>query len=385
MISFAVRSHCIVAPGDLGYADFTAGRSAVVRLSEQFPVRVGAPIPDSVCRPDPDARPIVPRGVALAIEACHRLDYDPDAHYGLVLALPSLRSEPEYIGRSLDAVEDPSGLTPLLSYFADAPLAHVADHVGIDGPRVRVDTACASGSDALIVAHQWLEAGAIEDVIVVASSAMLNPIIVAGFNNLGALNRDDDLRASRPFDLKRNGFVMGEGAAAMWLSSRSQATAPGYLSGYGQSMNATHMTGVPDDIGTMLRACTSALASVPNLEKDLAYVSAHGTSTRLNDAAEIRVYRELLGEGRGMVPISSLKSMIGHCLGASSLIEACVCMDVLTHGEAPPTINLEHPDPESGLDFVPNESREVSGDFVLSNAFGFGGHNSSLLFSRGPV
>jgi 3-oxoacyl-[acyl-carrier-protein] synthase II len=250
---------------------------------------------------------------------------------------------------------------------------------------VRVDTACASGSDALIVAHQWLESGALEDVIVVASSAMLNPIVVAGFNSLGALNRDDDLRASRPFDLKRNGFVMGEGAAAMWLSSRPNPTVLGYLSGYGQSMNTTHMTGVPDDIGIMLHACTAALAPVPNPEEDLAYISAHGTSTRLNDTAEIRVYRELLGEGRGKVAISSLKSMIGHCLGASSLIEACVCVDVLTRGDAPPTTNLEHPEPGSGLDFVPNESREVTGDFVLSNAFGFGGHNSSILFSRAPI
>ena len=385
MTSFAVRSHSIVAPGDLAYADFTAGRSAVVRLSEDFPVRVGAPIPDSVCRPDPDARPITPRGVALALEACHRLEYDTDAHYGLVLALSSLRFEPEYTERSLDALEDPSGMAPLLSYFGDAPLAHVADHLGVDSPRVRVDTACASGSDALIVAHQWLKSGAIEDVIVVACSAMLNPIVVAGFNSLGALSRDDDLQASRPFDLKRNGFVMGEGAAAMWLSSRFHPTAHGYLSGYGQSMNATHMTGVPDDIGIMLHACTSALADVPNPAEDLAYISAHGTSTRLNDAAEIRVYRDLLGEGRGRVPISSLKSMTGHCLGASSLIEACVCMDVLMRGEAPPTINLEHPEAESGLDFVPNQSKDVSGDFVMSNAFGFGGHNSSLLFSRGPI
>ena len=385
MKSFAVRSHSIVAPGDLTYSDFIAGRSAVVRLPETFPVRVGAPIPEHVCRPRPDAQRIMPRGIALALEACDRLEYDPDAHYGLVLALPTLRAEPEHIERSLDAVQDPSGLIPLLSFFADAPLAHVAKHLGVAGPRVRVDTACASGSDALIFAHQWLESGAVEDVIVVASTAMLNPFAVAGFNNLGALNRDDDLSASRPFDSVRNGFVMGEGAAAMWLSRRPDTTAQGYLSGYGQSMNATHMTGVPNDIGVMLRACTSALSCVPSPEKDLAYISAHGTSTRLNDAAEIRVYRELLGEGRASVPISSLKSMIGHCLGASSLIEACVCMDVLTHGTAPPTINLQDPEPESGLDFVPNESREVSGDFVLSNAFGFGGHNSSLLFSREAV
>ena len=385
MTSFAVRSHSIVAPGDLAYSDFISGRSAVVRLPEEFPVRVGAPIPDDVCGPRPDAQRIMPRGIALALEACDRLEYDPDAHYGLVLALPTLRAEPEHIELSLDAVEDPDGLTPLHSFFADAPLAHVAKHLAVDGPRVRVDTACASGSDALIFAHQWLEAGAVEDVIIVASTAMLNPFAVAGFNNLGTLNRDDDLSASRPFDSARNGFVMGEGAAAMWLSSRSHPRAPGYLSGYGQSMNATHMTGVPDDIGVMLRACSSALAGMPDMEQDLAYISAHGTSTRLNDAAEIRVYRELLGEGRGSVPISSLKSMIGHCLGASSLIEACVCLDVLAHGTAPPTINLEHPEPESDLDFVPNESREVSGDFVLSNAFGFGGHNSSLLFSREPV
>ena len=385
MTSFVVRAHCIVAPGDLTYQDFTAGRSAIVQLSEDFPVCVGAPVPDSVCHLDPDARPMVPRGVALAIEACHRLEYEPDAHYGLVLALPSLRFESEYVERCLEAIENPSGMAPLLNYFADAPLAHVADHLGVDGPRVRVDTACASGSDALIVAHQWLESDAVEDVIVVASSAMLNPIVVAGFNSLGALNRDDDLQASRPFDLRRNGFVMGEGSAAMWLSSRPHPAALGYLSGYGQSMNATNMTGVPDDVGIMLRACASALAGVPNPAKDLAYISAHGTSTRLNDAAEIRVYRELLGEGRDRVAISSLKSMIGHCLGASSLIEACVCMDVLTHGDAPPTINLDHPEPESGLDFVPNQSRAVSGDFVLSNAFGFGGHNSSLLFSRGPI
>ena len=383
MTSFAVPSHAIVAPGDLDYPDFVAGRSAVVRLPETFPVRVGAPLPEDVCPPHVNAEFIMPRGVALALEACDRLEYDPDAHYGLVLALPTLRAEPEFVERSLDAVGDPSGLIPVRSFFGEAPLAEVAEHLGVDGPRVRVDTACASGSDALIFAHQWLEAGAVEDVIVVASTAMLNPLGVAGFNNLGTLSRDDDLRASRPFDLARNGFVMGEGAAGMWLSSRSHTSAPGYLSGYGQSMNATHMTGVPEDIGVMLRACRSALARVPNPGKDLAYISAHGTATRANDAAEIRVYRELLGEDRAGVAISSLKSMIGHCLGASSLIEACVCLDILVNGQATPTINLEVPEPNSDLDFVPNKAKEVSGDFVLSNAFGFGGHNSSLLFSRG--
>ena len=127
----------------------------------------------------------MPRGVALALEACDRLEYDPDAHYGLVLALPTLRAEPEFVERSLDAVGDPSGLIPVRSFFGEAPLAEVAEHLGVDGPRVRVDTACASGSDALIFAHQWLEAGAVEDVIVVASTAMLNPLGVAGFNNLG--------------------------------------------------------------------------------------------------------------------------------------------------------------------------------------------------------
>jgi 3-oxoacyl-[acyl-carrier-protein] synthase II len=243
---------------------------------------------------------------------------------------------------------------------------------------VRIDSACASGSDALAVAHEWLELGVVDDVIVVASSSMLDPVGLTLFRNLRALSDEDDVTASRPFDRRRRGFVMGEGAAAAWLSSRSPGSALGFVCGHGRSMNAEAFTGMPTDLDAMTAACVDALGPV----RRVAYISAHGTGTPIGDPCETRLYKRVFGEDAYRIPTSSMKSMTGHCLGTSSMIEALVTLEGLRARTAPPTLNLEQPDPECDLDYVPLEPRAIDDGFALSVAFAFGGHNSALLLAR---
>lgn len=374
----AVVSASLLAPGGLTVDDLLDGTSAVVSLGEEFPAAVGAPVTEELETPADFPHPIVPRGLLLALEAAHRLELEQGPRYGLVLALSSLYAEPAYLEHQLAHRDEPEAMAAVSAFCGDFPLAYLARSLGAVAPRARIDTACASGSDALAVAHQWLEAGAVEDVLVVAASSMLNPIGVALFRNIRALNEEDDLGASRPFDRRRRGFVMGEGAAACWLSRRQPRRPLGWLCAHGRTMNAEKLTDMPRDTGAMLEACRCALGPV----RELAYISAHGTATPTNDPCETRIYKELLGDAAYRVPTSSLKSMTGHCLGASSLIEAIVTLEALRRQKAPPTLNLEEPDPECDLDYVPGSPRPLRGHFALSTAFAFGGHNSALLLAR---
>jgi 3-oxoacyl-[acyl-carrier-protein] synthase II len=229
----------------------------------------------------------------------------------------------------------------------------------------------------LAVAAEWLELGVVDDVIVVAASSMLDPVGLTLFRNLRALSDEDDVTASRPFDRRRRGFVMGEGAAAAWLSSRLPGSPLGFVCGHGRSMNAEAFTAMPTDLAAMAAACHDALGPV----RDIAYISAHGTGTPIGDPCETRLYKQIFGDDAYRIPTSSIKSMTGHCLGTSSMIEALVTLEGLRAGIAPPTLNLEQPDPECDLDYVPLEPRAIADGFALSVAFAFGGHNSALLLA----
>lgn len=366
----AVVKAAMVAPGLLAWDQLCAGTSAVVRLAENNPVHVGAPVP----LPE---NPEMPRGLSLALASIARLDIDPHRPRGLVLGLPSLLSETRYVEHSLKHRNDPKQMARVAHYSGQNPLQLLAKQLPGVGPRVRVDSACATGNDALICAADWIHGGLVDEVLVVCASAMLNPVGLALFHNLKALNDQDDLAASKPFDRNRRGFVMGEGAAAVVLRKQDKGAALGWLCGGGRSMNAASFTDLPDDLSAMARACTDALEGYPTP----AYISAHGTSTPANDVAETRLYRRIFGADADRVPISSIKSMIGHTLGAAALIEAIVCLHAVRDQKAPPTINLTTPDPDCDLNVTPNVAAPINGNFALSNAFAFGGHNSSVLLA----
>jgi 3-oxoacyl-(acyl-carrier-protein) synthase len=367
-----------VAPAGLGTADLLSGVSALRRLPRDFPVRVGAPVERDLRTPDDFPYEVAPRALLLAVAATDELVIGDTRRTGLVFALSSVYAEPQYLEHILRFRDDHEAMGQLDGFAGGLPLAYLAGHLGIDGPRVRLDTACASGSDALAVAHEWIIRDVVDDVVVVAAASMLNPVGTALFHNLRALAAEDDLAASRPFDRRRAGFVMGEGAAAIWLSNRDADDRLGYIAGHGRSMNAEKFTDMPTQLDAMERACRGALGDLPVPT----YICTHGTGTPVNDPCETRLYKRLFGRAAYDIPMSSIKSMTGHCLGASSLIEAVVTLAALREQTAPPTMNLEEPDPSCDLDYVPLHSRPIDGNYALSTAFAFGGHNSAILLAR---
>jgi len=221
------------------------------------------------------------------------------------------------------------------------------------------------------------------------SEAALGPLSVAGFAKMGALSKrnDEPQRASRPFDAKRDGFVCAEGAGLMVLESLEHAQQRGAriyaeLVGYATTSDAFHVT-APDEEGRgAARAMQLALARGGVQPEEVGYINAHGTSTPLNDRTETRAIRGVFGPHADVLSVSSTKSMIGHTMGAAGVIEAVVSVQSLVTGWVHPTINYEHPDPECDLDYVPNEARKLDPQVVLSNSFGFGGHNACLVFRK---
>ena len=379
MSPIAIAEHAMIIPGLLDWSALRDGVSAITNLPETMPVAMGGPVPLEFTQED-DAfwpSPMMPRALSLARAALQALPRDPDRSYGLVLGLPNLFSETAYMEHTLLHRANPKAMELASVFSYDFPMNFLAGVLKNCGPRVRVDSACATGNDALITAWQWLASGVVDDVVVVSASAMLNPVGLALFHNLKALNDKRDPQASCPFDIRRRGFVMGEGAAAVWMTNHPPQKPKGYLCGYGQSLNAEKFVDLPQDITPMVNACRSAMGNV----KEVAYVSAHGTATQANDLKETQLHHQLFGKAAPFTPLSSIKSMIGHCLGASALIEAIVCLEALREQIAPPTINLHEPDPVCDLDYVPNQARPISGNFALSNAFAFGGQNASVLFS----
>lgn len=376
MPSPAIIATALLAPGDLSVDDFLAGQNAVTRLDIDSPVTIGGAVPDLSA-----SLPVIlrPRAVELALRVTKRLQLDPEAHYGLVLGLSNLHAEPAYLEHALAHRDDPEGMRQAAAFRGSGPLDSVSRSLGITGPRVRVDSACASGSDALILGAQWLESGYVEDVVVVAAAAMLDPVGLALFRNLRALSPSNELDASRPFDSTRDGFVMGEGAAAVWLSSRQPSSPQAWIAGSGRSMNAFKMTDMPSDPGSMIACCRSAAGRFVD---EIGYVSAHGTSTPANDRTETRVHHRLFERRAQDVPLSSLKSMTGHCLGASSLMEIVVTVDSMQRGAFIPTLHLNHPDPECDLNYLANGTAHFECEFALANAYAFGGQNSSVLLAR---
>lgn len=261
----------------------------------------------------------------------------------------------------------------------------VAMRYGLRGPNAAAVSACASGAHSLGEAMKIIERGDADVMLAGGVEAPITPLAVSGFCSLKALStrNDDPLRASRPFDAERDGFVIGEGGAILVLESADHARARGarvyaWLTGYGLTADAYHMTAPAPDGAGARRAMEMALGDAGLSRDEVDYVNAHGTSTELNDRLETVAIKDLFGELAGQLAVSSIKSMMGHSLGAAGAIECAACALAIVHGTAPPTINYRTPDPECDLDYVPNEARPMKIAAALSNSFGFGGHNVCL-------
>lgn len=275
--------------------------------------------------------------------------------------------------------------------LADTPAATISIAHGLRGPALALATACATGNDALGQAMLLIRQGAADVMVAGGTDAAILPLVLAGFANMGALSTRNDTpqTACRPFDGERDGFVMSEGAAVLVLEAYDHAIGRGAavlaeLVGYGASADAFHISSPAEDGEGAVRAIRAALRDAGLGPEDVGYINAHGTGTPLNDRSETAAIKTVWGERAYDVPVSSTKSGHGHLLGAAAALEAVVCVQALATGLLPPTLNYTTPDPECDLDYVPNQPREAACDVVMSNSFGFGGHNAALLLARPP-
>ncbi|HYS41721.1 MAG TPA: beta-ketoacyl-[acyl-carrier-protein] synthase family protein [Pseudonocardiaceae bacterium] len=305
----------------------------------------------------------------------------------------TIRLEQEYVVASnhgADWVVDHRHTAPFL-YNALVPSSgatELAVRFGAQGPVAVVSTGCTSGIDALGHAHALIADDEADVVIAGASEAPISPITVACFDAIRATtpDNDDPERASRPFDATRRGFVMGEGAAVLIVEELAHAQARGALiyceiTGYAARANGFHMTGLRPDGLELGEAITHAMRQARLEPSDLGYISAHGSGTKQNDRHETAAYKRALGEAVRRVPISSIKSVVGHSLGAIGSIEAAACALAIARNVVPPTANLTTPDPQCDLDYVPLVAREVPVGNALSAGSGFGGFQSAMVFS----
>ena len=263
----------------------------------------------------------------------------------------------------------------------------IAMTFGFQGPNFTLVSACASSNHAIGDAFKIIQSGAADVIITGGAEAAITPLALAGFCAMKATStrNEEPARASRPFDAERDGFVMGEGAAALVLEGEEHARRRGAriyaeICGYGTSCDAYHIT-APDPEGTgAARAMANAIADAGLRPEDIDYINAHGTSTPLNDRVETAAIKRVFGDHAYRLAVSSTKSMTGHLLGAAGGLEAVASVLTIFHQVIPPTINYEFPDPECDLDYVPNKARPARIRAVLSNGFGFGGQNASLIF-----
>jgi 3-oxoacyl-[acyl-carrier-protein] synthase II len=264
----------------------------------------------------------------------------------------------------------------------------VAIRLGARGPNSCAVTACATGNNCIGDAFRLIQRGDADVMVAGGAEAAVTPLGVAGFGAARALSRrnDEPTRASRPFDRDRDGFVLGEGAGVLVLEELEVATRRGAriyaeIVGYGMTADAYHITAPPDNGEGAVRCMELVIRDAGVAKEDIGYINAHGTST-FADKVETMAIKQVFGEHAYRIPVSSTKSMTGHLLGAAGGIEAAFSVLAIHRGLLPPTINLEHPDPECDLDYVPGRARETSVHVVLSNSFGFGGVNACLLFKK---
>lgn len=285
--------------------------------------------------------------------------------------------------------QGPSRVSPFFipTMIANMAAGQISISVGAKGPNLCTTSACASGLHAIGTAYTDIKLGRSQAAICGGVESTITPLAVGGFNALKALStrNDDPTRASRPFDADRDGFVIGEGCGLLLLESLEHARARGArilaeVTGFGASGDAFHMTAPPEDGEGMALAMRAALREAGLAPEHIAHINAHGTSTSLNDACETKAIKTVLGAHATQVPITSNKSMIGHCLGAAGGIESVMSVKTIVEGVIPPTINLDTADPACDLDYTPNRARKAVVGNVLCNSFGFGGTNACMLY-----
>ena len=384
------------------WAAMVAGRSGVGPIrsfdASALPVRIAAEVRDFSPADHFDVRDArrIDRFAQLGLVAARQAVADsgidvaarPD-RVGVVFGsgLGGLTTLVDQVGVLVD--RGPSRVSPFLvpMMIPNMAAGQIAIECGATGPTSCTVTACAASANAIGEAADLIRLGRADAVVAGGADATVAPICVVAFAQMKALSsrNEEPEAASRPFDADRDGFVLGEGGGALVLEEREHARARGAvilaeLAGWGSSSDAYHLT-APDPVGAgAAAAMRAALADAGVLADDVDYLTAHGTSTQLNDRTESLAALEVLGTG---VAVSSTKGVTGHLLGAAGAVEAVACIQVLAAGLVPPTANLERPDPDCGLDLVAGETREASVDVALSNSFGFGGHNVTLVLRRG--
>lgn len=375
-----------------------SGRSGIEPVrsfdTSEFPVHLGAEVKDfdparHVRRQSPQA---LGRASQLAVAAAYMAvedagvnleNYDPRR---IGVSMGTTSGEPLFVEQYNDSRKAsgfegiPADIFP--RYPCHVIPSHLAIEFGTQGPAWMIPTACAAGNYAIGYAFDWLRAGR-ADLMLAGGADAFSRITYMGFARLGAIAPE----RCQPFDRNRKGMVPGEGAAVLVLepleaAQRRGATIYAEILGYGISCDSHHMTAAHPEGDGAIRAMTAALAESGLNREDVDYISAHGTGTPTNDRVESIAARRLFGELADRIPMSSIKSMIGHTMGAASAIEAACCSLALHTGVIPPTINYEEPDPECDLDYVPNEARKTDPKVVLNNAYAFGGNNACLCLAR---
>ena len=405
----------VVAPGGIGVKDFwsliSSGRTATRKITffdpGPFRSRVAAEAdfdpeahglsPQEIRRMDRGAQfAVVTAAEAMADSGLESGHLDP---YRIGVAVGSAVGATEGLDREyrvvsdggrLDLVDHRYAVPHLYDYFVPSSFAkEVAWRVGAEGPVTVISTGCTSGLDSVGYAAGLIREGSADAVIAGAAAAPISPITVACFDAIKATTprNDDPEHASRPFDNSRNGFVLGEGAAMFVLEEYEQARRRGAvayaeIAGFATRCNAFHMTGLRPDGREMAEAIRTAMAEARIEPSAIDYVNAHGSGTRQNDRHETAAIKRALGQHAYRTPVSSIKSMVGHSLGAIGSVEIAASVLAIENNLIPPTANLHSPDPECDLDYVPLQAREWQTDMVLSVGSGFGGFQSAMLLRR---
>lgn len=398
----------VVAPNGIGVENFwegiTEARSGVDYLerfdTEDFPVKFAATVDDFDPEEHFSRREInrmdtfVQFGLVAAEEAIEQAGYDTeDPEYesrrtGVILGsgIGGIHTIEEQHKKFLD--RGPRRISPYLipKLIINMVSGQVAIRYDCQGPNKSVVTACATSAHAIGDASRLIQYDEADVMIAGGSEYGTSPLGFGGFCSIKALStrNDEPKKASRPFDEERDGFVMGEGAGAVVLESREHAEERGAniiaeVDGFGQNCDAHHMTAPREDGSGAVDCMELALEDGDTDPTEVDYINAHGTSTPLNDKSETKAIRNVFGDHADELKVSSTKSTTGHLLGAAGAIEAVACAMAIERGVVPPTANYENPDSECDLDYVPNEKEELDVDVTLSNAFGFGGHNASLV------
>ncbi len=300
----------------------------------------------------------------------------------------------ESLAAAMQTIEakGPGRVSPLMvpMIIPDAPSGKISIEYGLRGPTMAIATACATGNHSIGEAFAMIQRGAADAMVAGSTEAALTRLSIASFSNMRAISRrnDDPKTASRPFDKDRDGFVVSEGAAVVILEALEHALARDAhiyceLTGYGSTSDAFHVT-APLEQGEGAQECMRrAMRDAGIAPEDVSYLNAHGTSTEYNDISETRAIKAVFDKHAHTLPISSTKSITGHMMGAGAALEAVICIKAIEANFIPPTATLQNPDlPECDLDYVPQVGREADMEVVMSNSFGFGGHNAVLIFRR---